>query len=181
MKTTFFHLAIIMLAVISLSSCKKDEQEAKNYYKYNDIEVPIATVFSQKISKTGTPGVYGTNIAFLSKGITLNFENGIPSFYSGVGDLLSITLYSNDSTTLIPGDYNFNIANYPLLPNTFGSSSAIAIGWDFSSGKIPAVVNLWGGKISVKKNGDEYEIDVNAETIINSTVVGHFKGKIARY
>jgi hypothetical protein len=179
MKQTLIKTAILIFAIsISLASCKKDKVETKNSFKYNNKETEIGTLYGGSIGESPTSGVYGTLIYVIEKTITLHQVTGSSDSLSGTGDILILTFLSNYSGALPSGDYSFSISEDPYVANSFGYQSGLLVNVNTAGSEIPASVELSGGKVTVKKNADEYEFTFNITTKVNSTITGYYKGKI---
>jgi hypothetical protein len=179
MKQTLIKTAVLVFAIsFGLASCKKDKVETKNSFKYNNKETEIGTLYSGSIGESPTYGVYGTLIYVLEKTITLHQIAGSRDSLSGTGDMLILTFLSNYSGALPSGDYSFSISEDPYLPNSFGYQSGLLVNVKTEGSENPAIVELSGGKVTVKRDGEEYEFTLNITTKVNSTITGYYKGKI---
>jgi uncharacterized lipoprotein YehR (DUF1307 family) len=178
MKIRTSGIAILAMTIIILSACKKDDKTTKNSFKYNNKETEIGTVYGGSLGESPTSGVYGTLIYFIEKTITLNSVAGAYDSLSGTGDILLLTFLSNSSGELPSGDYIFNVSEDPFVANSFGYKSGLLVNVNTAGNDIPASIALNGGKITVKKNTDDYEFTLNIINNVNSTITGYYKGKI---
>jgi hypothetical protein len=178
MKTRIFGIAIIALSIIAFATCKKDAKETKNYLKYDDKESQIGTIYGGSLGQSPTYGVYGTLLYFMENTITLHQASGEADSLSGTGNIMVLTFLSNNSRSLEPGDYSFSASEDPFIAYTFGYNSGLLVNYNTASAYNPAGIELNGGKVTIKKNIDEYEFTFSINTKVNSTITGHYKGKI---
>lgn len=180
LKTSGISIIIIM-AIVAVSACKKDEKVAVNSFKYNNKEARIGTVVAEIYGESPSDGVYGAYVYFLENTLILHMLDGYPDSISGKGDLLMLAMLTSDSTGIRAGEYVYSSSEDTYVANTFGYESGLAINIDSSLEEDPTLLELNGGKVSVKRNGDEYEFSFTITTKINSTITGYYKGKIATY
>jgi len=171
-------IAIIAMLFIALSACKKDDKETKNFFKYNNKETLIGTVYGGHLGESSTSGVYGTFLYIMEKTITLHQNSFTGDSLSGTGDIMILTFLSNDPASLKPGEYTYSVSSDPFIANTFGYQSGLLVNYNTSSIDPPTGLDLGGGKITVKKNGEDYEFTFNINTNVHSVITGYYKGKI---
>jgi hypothetical protein len=57
----------------------------------------------------------------------------------------------------------------------------LIVGLDAATEDEPAYIEITSGKVTVTKNGDQYEFTFNLNTNINATITGYYKGKPVIY
>ncbi len=173
--------AVILIISLLVASCKKDETTPANTFKYNNKESAIGTAFAGQLGQI-SKGSYGYYVLFLENTLKVHFVDSSIDSLSGIGDLLQIAMVSSDSTGIKPGVYNYSSGETPTFnPFTFGYESALLINYDDNSDAQSTALYFNGGKITVAKNGDNYEFTFSINTTVNSTITGFYKGPIAVY
>ena len=163
-----------------IASCKKDDTTPANSFKYNDKESLIGTAFAGSFGEISA-GSYGYIVYALENTLTVHYSNSSIDSISGIGDLLQIAMVSADSTGIKPGTYNYSSSTTTFNTFTFGYESGLLVNFNPISETDPAVLLITGGKITVSKNGDVYELNLSMNTNANSTITGFYKGKIEVY
>jgi hypothetical protein len=109
MKQTLINAGILVFVFsICFASCKKDKKEdPKNAIKYNQTESEINTVMGFQYGESPVTGVYGIEMDFVEKSLTVHYSNNYPDSVSGTGDLLIISFLTNSINTITPGVYTF--------------------------------------------------------------------------
>ena len=179
-KTLIQAFAVVLISSLLIASCKKDDTTPANSFKYNSKESVIGTAFAGQLGKIST-SAYGYYLYFLENTMTVYYADNSIDSVSGIGDVLQIALVSSDSTGIKPGDYNFSSSQTTFSPFTFGYESALMINYDDNSNSQPTMLYLSGGKITVVKNGDIYELTFSFTTTANTTITGFYKGSIVIY
>jgi len=179
MKIRTTLIAVIALVIFTLSACDKDEKAKKNSFKYNNKEAEIGTVIGIAYGQTEVNGVYWIAMEYLEKSFTVFYENGYPDSLAGKGDVLLLTFLSNKEAEITPGEYTVKPSNDASKAFTIDGDeeTGLIIGFDITNENDPPYVEISGGKVTVAKNGDEYEFTFNLSTNVNSTVTGYYKGK----
>jgi len=181
MKKKFIQaLVVILIGSLLVASCKKDETTPANSFKYNNKESAIGTAFAGNLGKIAD-GAYGYYVYFLENTMTVHYDNASIDSISGIGDLLEIAVVSSDSAGIKPGVYNFSSSQTTFDPFTFGYESGLLINFDYTSQTPPTVLYFSGGKVTVVKNGDIYEVTLSITTTANTTITGFYKGGIVVY
>jgi hypothetical protein len=172
-------IAAIALVIFTFSACDKDAEVKKNSFKYNDKEAEIGTALGFAYGQTEVSGVYWIAMEFFEKTFTVFYQNGYPDSLAGKGDALLITFLSNKEAEITPGEYTLKPSADPSKPFTIDGDdeTGLIIGFDAATENDPPYVEINGGKVTVAKNGDEYEFTFNLSTNVNSTVTGYYKGK----
>lgn len=177
LRTTL--IAAIALVTITFSACDKDKDEKKNSFKYNNKEAEIGTAMAFAYGQTEVNGVYWIAMEFLEKSFTVFYANDYPDSLAGKGDALLLTFLSNKEAEITSGEYTIKPSDDPSKVFTIDGDeeTGLIIGFDAASDDDPAYVEINGGKVTVAKNGDEYEFTFNLSTTVNSTITGYYKGK----
>ena len=183
MKIRTTLIAVIALVIFTFSACDKDKDEKKNSFKYNNKEAEIGTVLGFAYGPTEVNGVYWIAMEYFEKTFTVFYQNGYPDSLAGKGDALLITFLSNKEAEITPGEYTLKPSADPSKPFTIdgGDETGLIIGFDAATEDDPAYIEINGGKVTVAKNGDEYEFTFNLSTNVNSTITGYYKGKPVIY
>ncbi len=95
--------------------------------------------------------------------------------------MLMLAMMSSDATGIKSGDYTYSSNQDVFTANTFGYESGLAINIDGSVNNNPTLLELNGGKVTVVRNGEDYEFTLSIPTKVNSTISGYYKGKITNY
>ena len=179
MKIRTTLIAAIALVIFTFSACDKDEEVKKNSFKYNNKEAEIGTAIGFAYGQTEVSGVYWIAMEYFEKTFTVFYENGYPDSLAGKGDALLITFLSNKEAEIAPGEYTVKPSSDPSKVFTIDGDeeTGLIIGFDAAGQNEPPYVEINGGKVTVAKNGDEYEFTFNLSTNINSTITGYYKGK----
>ena len=179
MKIRTTLIAAIALVIFTFSACDKDEEVKKNSFKYNNKEAEIGTAIGFAYGQTEVSGVYWIAMEYFEKTFTVFYSNGYPDSLAGKGDALLITFLSNKEAEIAPGEYTVKPSSDPSKVFTIDGDeeTGLIIGFDAAGQNEPPYVEINGGKVTVAKNGDEYEFTFNLSTNINSTITGYYKGK----
>jgi len=179
MKIRTTLIAVIALVFFTFSACDKDEEVKKNSFKYNDKEAEIGTAFGFAYGQTEVSGVYWIAMEYFEKTFTVFYQNGYPDSLAGKGDALLLTFLSNKEAEITPGEYTIKPSADPSKSFTIDGDeeTGLIIGFDAATENDPPFVEINGGKVTVAKNGEEYEFTFNLSTNVNSTITGYYKGK----
>jgi hypothetical protein len=180
MKSSLLKSLILVVALSSsLISCKDDEETQKNSFKYNQKEAEIGTAFGFAYGQYGdVAGIYGIDMEFFEKTFTIHYLYGYPDSLSGKGDALILTFLSNKETEIASGEYPVMLATAEYAAFTLDpEQTGLIVGLDAASEDEPAFIEITSGKVTVVKNGDEYQFTFNLNTNINTTITGSYKGK----
>lgn len=173
-------IAVIVLVIFTLSACDKDEKSKKNSFKYNNKEAEIGTALGFAFGQTEVSGVYWIAMEYFEKTFTVFYQNGYPDSLAGKGDALLLTFLSNKESEITPGEYTLKSSDDPAKSFTIDDNdeeTGLIIGFDAAIENEPTYIEINGGKVTVAKNGDEYEFTFNLSTNVNSTITGYYKGK----
>jgi hypothetical protein len=177
MKIRTTLIAAIALVILTFSACDKDEEVKKNSFKYNNKEAEIGTAFGFQEGETEIAGVYGITMIMFEKTLTLNYENQLPESLSGKGDVLLVTFLTDKIDEIPSGEYNLNSSTANAKAFTIDSDeSAIMVDIVSFDLQPSGYIEFLSGKTTVAKNGNEYEISLNVNTTVNSTITAYYKG-----
>jgi hypothetical protein len=167
MKKLYF----IFMVVAVLSSCKKDNSGPSNNITYNGKAYDISKGYLENKGLWNT-GLYEFDLTLASENITMT-EN---SNASGVGNATSFQMLSSSATELSAGSYTFSTAG--TTANTFAGY----VGLDFDIANVSGtLLNLVGGTVTIKKDGDNYDITFNGVIATGKTITGAYKGTLIYY
>lgn len=179
MKTNLLRITIFIftLSLVTMA-CKKEEEAKKNSFKYNQKESMIGTVLGLEYGESGVSGVYGINMEFFEKTFTVHYANSYPDSLSGVGDVLLVTFLTNNESEIASGVYNFLSSDEQF--RAFGimgdEESFLLVNLDSEDDQTGSEMEITGGKVTVKKTGQEYEFTFDLKTDLNSNITGYYKG-----
>lgn len=182
MKSKLLQATLLMLlAMILITGCKKEETIKKNSFIYNQKESIIGTVFGESFDSE-TENVFVNYVYFFEKKISVQFENGYPIGMLGKGDVLILSFYTNKRNEVPTGEYTLGTTSGLIEPFTFDYDwSVLLVGYSNGAGHADDEMLFSSGKVKVTKIGDEYEFTINLETRSHSNVKGYYKGKAAMY
>jgi len=184
MKTTLLKAVILVFALSTcFMSCKDEEETQINSFKYNQKEADIGTALGMAFGQWDVNGVYGINMEFFEKTFTIHYVGGYPDSVSGKGDVLFLTFLSNKETEITPGEYNVKPASAASTAFSIDGEEAtgLVVSYDAAIDDEPPLIDITSGKVTVAKNGEEYEFTFNLNTNINTTITGYYKGKPVIY
>ena len=179
MKIRTTLIAVIALVIFTFIACDKDKDEdkKKNSFKYNNKEAEIGPAFGFQEGETEIAGVYGITMIMFEKTLTLNYEDEVPESLSGKGDVLLVTFLTDKIDELPSGEYNLNSSTANSKAFTIDSDeSAILVDIVSFDLQPSGYIEFLSGKTTVAKNGNEYEISLNVNTTVNSTITAYYKG-----
>ena len=117
------------------------------------------------------PVTYAYDLVLSSKGLTYD---DVAEEFTGEGDYLFLTLYSNDPEFLADGSYTFDpFASKDSLTIDDG---AIGIDTIFLMGTNSNVIKITNGEIKVKRIGNNYRLDFNFYTQDEEQISGTYNG-----
>ncbi len=179
MKTNQIQKAIVILSLICLYSCSSTD-DATNNSKVNKITVATNSFNIAKASvitnSTYTNnGVTELEIVFTSSNLTV----GNSGNFSGNGDFLAITLFSNQETEITEGNYLHNDQDSKAFVLNRGYhffNYKAALGDNQNGG-----ASIDSGSVSVKVLDSVYTITFNLKDENNNAVTGYYNGKISGF
>ncbi len=185
MKTTLSKIGILILMLsIGSAACKKDKKDdTKISFKYNQKEAEIGTALGMQYGESPVTGVFGIELEFLEKTLTVHYTNNYPDSLSGKGDALAVTFLTDKVNEITPGVYNYLPLTQALTAySIYGDGeSFLMINLDSSSQVDPTEVDVTGGKVTVGKSGNVYEFTFDLTTSVNTTITGYYKGQPTIY
>jgi len=134
---------IIMVFIVFLASCKKDELPKVTYPEPPTVGVVLYKIYNAPPTPPQAPEIYTRKITFLSD-------------YTVDGEGEIIPIYRD---TIVTGDFTFSFKMNPHRRTTSGNNGKlffkyalpINIGWENTDGKV-SFTKVWGGVI---ENGNE--------------------------
>lgn len=158
--------------------CQKDAVTAttKNHIKYDgkEYELSNALLINQGGSKSNG---YYFDLILMSSGVKLYESNGEIDSSSGVGHFIDLPMVSSKAN-FQAGEYIYDAKETGDI-GTFDYAFA-GLDFNFSTEK-GTVIDITGGKVTVKNTGTEYEITINCTTASNKPLTGYFKGTAKYY
>ncbi|MCX6306197.1 MAG: hypothetical protein NT040_14635 [Bacteroidetes bacterium] len=176
-KTGLFPMVIFLAICLINFSCKKDttsSSSSKNQITYKGTEYAM--------NKGYMVDYYGSmhtiELDFFSSGVTVYANGNVMDSLGGTGNGMYFDLINTDSTTLATGNYPYDsVGNYH--PGTF-HSAGFALNYNFSHGG-GQIITVYGGTVSVKKTGTNYEISYSGMTYGGDPISLYYKGALNHY
>lgn len=189
MKTKHILLLLIIALAAGFTSCSKDddkdEEVKENEIIYKDTNTKLAGAFCQNLLNTEDSRIY--EVILYSNGVTLSHTtNEYAVKLSGIGHLLTLTLYSDN--TNFEGEYIFYKDPMNIGSNTktvvmsgkifsqctFGSFSEHSN----SDSKIIGTFMNSDTTVSIKKVDSDYEITIKGMDDEDNSVSIYYKGTV---
>lgn len=174
----FFTTAISVLTIsLLIITCKKDVIAPKNSITYDNTEYDLNSGF---LEFYGTIRGTGKNIdlTLISSGLVPVITNGLIDSITGTGNGINFELFTTNSTSIDIGDYTYD-AGKTGSPGTFDFANTIL---NFNTVTAQGIdLDINGGKVSIIKNGSEYELTFNCTGVDGKSVTGYYKGSLHYY
>ncbi|HJX71136.1 MAG TPA: hypothetical protein VJ346_04270 [Bacteroidales bacterium] len=172
-------LTTVLFCLIILAGCKKDKDEdsSDNYIKYDGKMYPVDKGVLENFGDNDD-GVYNLDLSLISDGITLIESQGELTGATGTGNIIYFEMYTNSSTQLDNGNYEYNYLAEE--PGTF-DEGWIGINYDFDDEEGDIELEIEDGTITVTKNGYVYEITISCTDDAAKSVTGYYKGTLKYY
>ena len=171
---------IIFALIFLIVSCKNNDEEIapKNIITYNGIEYELANGFLRYYGQFSKDEGH-TQVLFLySPGITVHETAGKIDSASGKGHLIAFEIFSAVPESLGDGEYTFDFNN-TYKEKTFDQGFAL-LNADYLTGD-GTKYEIIGGKLTVKKDKDNYVISFDCIESEGKTLTGFYKGPLAYY
>jgi predicted heme/steroid binding protein len=162
---------------IFFAGCTKDEVFPDNYIKYNGEFYAIENGLLANNGNLSADGANQMNLRLLSNGFKI--EDGNKSIdVNGIGDGLSLLIYTGSATELMSGTYVYNEFIEEEFYYNWGTVF-INYNTETQNGEVQELVK--NGDITVSKSGDIYDISLNLIDENNTSWTGHYKGTLKYY
>lgn len=171
LKSILFTFAVSSLFV----SCSKDAVEKKNFIAYDGVEYPLTQAFFEGYGQDQPNEGYNIDAYFFSEGVKASGPGNEIGTLSGSGTVIYFELFSNLKDVLEKGDYIYD-ANQTFLSNTF-DFGLVGLNYDVTN-ENGTVLEITGGKVSVKTSGTSYEITFDLTESGGKKITGTYSGEV---
>lgn len=183
MKKLFHFGKAALFISLFIVSCNDDD--LKNPAKTNHLKVGDAVYeLSSGLLDNYGPGedYEGVNLDLLlfSKNLRVSTDNDGEERLIGSGDAVYFEMFTSNSASLDNADYIYHETPLPFPIHTF-SYGFYAIGWESDENDAEDLVEINSGRLTVEKNGDEYEIFITGKDANGGEVTGYYKGRLQYY
>ena len=178
-----------LLLILSQISCGKDSDEPKssgNYLKVENIEYDLSggifLNFGTQDHNSWSFNGYNIDLTLYSDGITLQTdEDGLPNLV-GIGHGIFFEMFSSTGTGLDAREYYFS-STVPCLIGTFDSGRyAVNADAEFNpeidTGDTVEHSQFLNGRVSVTRNGDEYQFSIDCLAENGKRITGYYSGSL---
>ncbi len=178
MKNLIYLFVGALILSVYFSGCKKKDDTPNNSFKYEDTEYDLSQGFLENYGLWDQVGTYNIDLSLASSGFTFYEVDGEIDSISGTGHLIYFETFSPSAGKLDDGDYTFD-ATESGTAFTFDLSSVVI---DFNIlTETGTVLDINGGTLTIKANGDEYEVSFDLTNTTGKKITGFFKGKLKSY
>lgn len=176
---SLFKLTALLMIVLVIASCKKDKDDDKasvNSFKYDGKEYKLTQGYLENYGQWWGEA-YNLDLTLLSEGFTVSQAQGGWITVTGEGHGIYFEMYSDKSNELVAGEYVFDEDSYEAGTFEFGD---FVIDYNIMN-ETGQIVEITGGKLTVKKSGSEYEITFDCTTETGKNITGSYKGSLDYY
>ncbi len=157
--------------------CNKNDSVEGNKITFELDNYSLSQGFISNRGVSGhNPTTYAYDLVLSSKGLT--YDN-VAEEFTGEGDYLYLTLYSNDAEFLADGSYTFD--PYASKDSLTIDDGAIGIDTLFLFSTNNNVVKITNGEIKVKRVGINYKLDFNFYTQDDEQISGIYNGLLGDF
>jgi len=177
MKKLVVTMIGMLTMILLIVNCKKDVIAPAGSITYNNTVYDLNSGF---LEYYGTIQGTGKNIdlTLISSGLVPVITNNQVDSIKGTGNGINFEIFTTNSTSLDVGDYTFD-ANKTGTPGTFDYANTIL---NFNTTTEQGIdLDMNGGKVSIIKNGSEYELTFNCTGVDGKSVTGYYKGSLHYY
>lgn len=171
-------ICLVLLLFLTFSGCKDDKEiEPKNALMHDGREFEISKGLLIHLGEYPT-GESGQVLFLSSEGVTIRESAGhIDSIY-GVGHAIYFKLVSGTAGALDEGEYTFD-NDFTIEVKTF-FDPYVVFNSNFAA-EDGEYYELYEGKLTVKKDGPNYILDVDCIERNGKHVTAHYKGPLTFY
>lgn len=171
-------LCFILLTGLAFLGCKDDKEiEPKNAIMHNGREFELSKGLLIDFGKYPT-GESGQALFLSSDGVIIQEAAGHVDSIYGVGSAIFLELVSKTENALDEGEYTFD-NGFTIKATTFFDSYVVFNG-DFAV-EDGEFYELKEGKMTVKKDGTNYILDIDCIERNGKHVTAHYKGPLTFY
>ncbi len=167
---------MLMLVVASCKKDKDDDNVSANHFKYDGKEFKLTQGYLENYGDWYSNNSFNIDLILLSDGFTV-VEKDDWVEVSGKGHGIYFEMYSSKSNELVPGEYVFDEDSFE--PGTFEYGDCV-MNYDIAN-ETGDIVDITGGKLTVKKSGNVYEIVFECTTHNGKNLTGKYKGSLDYY
>jgi hypothetical protein len=172
--------ATMLISILSLSSCKDDEEDLGNYFSINGKNFAIGSAFTFYLVQV-EHGIFMKELYLISDSLQFIEKNGQIDSITGKGNYLVIRVVTNDTIGITPGMYTFNSQQNDFLTSTFGWDSQLVLNFDSNDPYSSKEYLINGGTITIKKGSDVYDVTLSLDCESGIKIAGYFRGKMKEY
>ncbi|MDX2136264.1 MAG: hypothetical protein SFV52_15885 [Saprospiraceae bacterium] len=170
MKTFNFYLYwVIALALITVSACKKDDDDPANYISIFDKNYTLSKGYISDYIENAN-STYNYRVFLMTDSLDYNLVSG--------GLIGKGTVIFMEINTSSPGGITSGTYNYSDTGNAFTFKAEIGLETAFTGGGGGMLVIIAGGSIDIVVDGQETEFILDLTTNNNKKVTGRFKGNL---
>ncbi len=165
----------LALAIVTLVSCDKDDDEPTNYFKVDGTTYELSGAHLLEWEEEVGEGAYEVDLTFYTGSINnIGISSG-GAVSTGVGDMLVFIMNSSTMYGLPTGDYPYSATEG--IVNTFDASVCF-LNYNSATEESDSRIEINQGTVSVTKNGNEYEITVDCTATTGEKITAHYKGTL---
>ncbi len=177
---------ITFFSSILIVACHKDDKKTtKNHFKVADkiISLSAGSIENWGMDTDTTDNWeyegYNMDLAFFSTGLTLKTNQYGYLYLTGTGQILYFEILTTNGQGLDVGEYVYDPVADPSATGTFDYSDYTLL-WKDNNNQ-DEWTDIVSGKITVNKNGDNYELTITCKDYDGLDVTGYFKGPLQYY
>ncbi|WP_439484503.1 hypothetical protein [Cyclobacterium plantarum] len=153
-----------------------NDLDKKNHLKIGSDEYDLSSgVLVNNGQDGGNEGI-NLDLTFFSKNILISDDDNGGYSISGSGEIIQFDIFTSNDTFLDKGIYSFqNTSPYSIGTFAYG---LYTVGWEKGDLSVDNTFRIVSGKISVDRNGEEYEITIDCKDENGNDVTGYYKGEL---
>ena len=180
MKKVVLFLALVSLLFVS---CNDDDDDVqKNYFKVGDTEYDILAGAIENYGESGDAGFdydgKNLDLTLYSSGLAMGYDELNDPILKGKGHGIFFEMFSS-SSSLIDQEYVYTTSK-PYAIGTFDDGGYV-INYNSEVEGSGTDLSISSGKVTVKKNGNEYEITISCKDELGNDVSGFYKGVLVAF
>lgn len=181
MKNNMKLLTVALLASTLFISCNKkdDDSGTNNYLIIDSKEYGLSAGFLGNYGTDNENSLhygYNTDLLLYSEGLSIQLKENDEWYLVGNGHGIYFEMFSATGNYLDNEDYVFN-STEPHPIGTFDYGHYV-INYDTENGYSGDEDDVVSGKVSVYKNGSEYNITIDCASTNGKKITGFYKGTL---